>query len=293
MARQKHTVLIFGAAGLLGHEFTAQLKREGRWRVAALPRDRADITDLAGVKRVIRRTKPHAIINCAALIDVDVCSRNPRAAFEVNAIGPSHIALALQELSFKKTLLIHVSTSDIFGDDRRAFSETDEPHPVNAYGVSKLAGEQMLTAVAGEAGIPTYILRTSWLYGAARKTFIDSLVAALRRNESIKAIVDQASVPTWTRDFVAATLRILRQPKKFGSGIYHLVAHAPQPVNRFTIAREIARLLGVSPRLVGRTTRRAVFAIPRPRSAFLKNMEFPALPEWRASLAFYLKQKSF
>src|SRR4030095_8904353 len=94
------------------------------------------------VRDTVLTHQPDVIINTAAFHKVDVCETEIMSAFEVNAYGVRNLALAAQEA---KAVLVHFSTDYVFdGTARVPYTESDTPNPINAYGVSKLAGENFL-----------------------------------------------------------------------------------------------------------------------------------------------------
>src|SRR5256885_11321464 len=157
MLAEPSTVLLTGAAGLLGRSMNAQLSRSN-WRVIALPRTELDITDESAVRSAVELFRPDVLINCAATADVDRCEIDSDWAYAINEQGPRFLARACREFGAD---IVHVSTDYVFDGAKEGFyTQDDEPNPLSVYGAAKLAGE---FAVRREAE-RFYILRTSWLF---------------------------------------------------------------------------------------------------------------------------------
>ena len=155
-------IVVIGAKGMLGSELARVLACEHD--VTAWDVDEVDITDRAGTLKRVTALSPTLIVNAAALVDVELCEKQPDAAWKVNAVGSQNLALAARALSAAYLL---VSTDYVFdGTAREDYDEASSPNPINQYGKSKLAGERLATAIWPM----TYIVRTSWLFGHGRKT---------------------------------------------------------------------------------------------------------------------------
>lgn len=147
-------VLVFGRDGQVGTE----LQRLGD--VVALGRDQADLSDPAACATAIQANRPRAVINAAAFTAVDAAEDNEALATMINADAPAVMARACAVLQVP---FVHISTDYVFaGTGSRAWRPEDSPAPQNAYGRSKLAGEQ---AIRGTGGCYA-ILRTSWVFSA-------------------------------------------------------------------------------------------------------------------------------
>lgn len=125
-----------------------------------VPRRDLDITDPDSVARALDRLEPAAVINTAAMPDVDRCEADPDLAFAVNAQGAGNLARRCAQLGVP---LIHISTDYVFGAKapREPFTEADPTDPLSAYGRSKVAGEALLL----EAAPTSCVARVAWLFG--------------------------------------------------------------------------------------------------------------------------------
>lgn len=226
-------ILLIGADGQLGWELrrTASPLGEVFATVENEPRRRAvsgellDLSDQGAVRRVTGEVKPHVILNAAAFTDVDQTERELAVADAINGAAPGVLA---REAKRHGALLIHYSTDNVFdGELDRAYRATDPPSPANAYGRTKLRGEEAIRAVGGSH----LILRTSWLYGARGNNFLTTVLDLVDAGRPLSVVSDQFGAPTWTRSVAAATVQILALARAAGAawmgerfGTYHLTA---------------------------------------------------------------------
>ncbi len=151
-------VAVFGAHGQLGVELCADLKQRG-YEVVSFARTTLDITNAEAVERTLAEFEPWAVFNAAAYNMVDVAEREPLAAMEANGLAVRNLAIACRQTDAR---LVHFSTDYVFdGTAGRAYTETDDVHPLGAYAVSKLAGELYARAYLDKA----LVIRTSGVFG--------------------------------------------------------------------------------------------------------------------------------
>jgi dTDP-4-dehydrorhamnose reductase len=124
------------------------------------PRRDLDVTDPESIAQALDRLEPAAVINTAAVADVDRCEADPDLAFAVNAHGAGNLARRCAQLGVP---LIHISTDYVFGakEPRQPFTENDPTDPLSAYGRSKVLGETLLL----EAAPLACVARVAWLFG--------------------------------------------------------------------------------------------------------------------------------
>jgi len=205
-------VLILGKDGQMGRALTALLGDQ------ALAAGRSDVDFLrhdfiSDMERFTGGQTITSVINASAYTQVDKAEGDGRdEAFRINATAVGKLALWC---SSQKLPLVHYSTDYVFdgsGDQPRR--ETDKPHPLNAYGQSKLLGEE---AVA-QAGGAYVIVRTSWVYDAMSKNFFTTIRRLLAGKPALNVVSDQVGAPTYAAHLAQATLPMIAAP----SGAYHL-----------------------------------------------------------------------
>lgn len=220
MEKTKKTVLITGAAGMLGKDLVKSIK--GKFKVVGLKRESCDITDKKKVIGVFKRYKPWAVIHTASFTDVDGCERNKKMAYAVNARGTYNVAKAAQRTD---AILFYLSSDYVFsGRKHRPYREIDNAHPLSVYGKTKYAGEAAVRKLLKKY----IIIRTSWLFGEGRINFIDNVLAWAKNKENLRIIADKYSNPTYSLDLAKAILTLLEMMnsgkwKDSFYGIYQIV----------------------------------------------------------------------
>ncbi len=151
-------IVIIGGSGQVGSDL-ARVLRDMHEDVWALSRSDLDITEKLALSDKLGKHNPDVIINCSVYHPVDECETNPGRSFAVNAIAVRDLGLAAKDLHAS---MVHFSSDYVFdGEQGRPYCEEDSLRPLSVFGVSKVAGEQLLRAV-----LPNhFIIRTSGLYG--------------------------------------------------------------------------------------------------------------------------------
>jgi len=288
-------ILLIGKTGRIGFELQRSLALLGE--VAAPDRAGCDLARPDTLRAAIRAERPDAIVNAAAYTAVDEAERQPALAMRLNAEGPGSLAA---EARAAGALLVHYSTDYVF-DGRKdgAYLEDDEALPVNAYGRSKLAGEQAVR----QAGGRHLILRTSWVHGAFGGSFLKTVLALMRERESLDVVADQRGAPTPAALVADATAWILaayaragaRRAADFPFGTYHLAASGSTTWHGYAVlAARLARQAGMALRTAPQDIRPVpASASPRPAvrpansrldTARLRRAFGLALPDWQAGV---------
>ena len=203
------TVLVLGG----GQVATAMCRKaSASHAVIGLTRSQLDITDASSVAESFARFKPDWVINAAAYTAVDRAEDEPAQARAVNDAAVAILAESAQREGAK---LLHLSTDFVFdGKSARAYLPGDAANPVNVYGITKLAGEQHV--LAGRTGI---VLRTSWVYAAAGKNFVLTMLRLMSESEQINVVCDQIGTPTWAASVAAAAWGLIDVAAE--GGVYH------------------------------------------------------------------------
>src|SRR5690606_17874852 len=170
------------------------------WTVTALGSGQLDLTDAGAVRKQVEALRPDIIINAAAYNAVDRAEQERARAFAVNAQGPLNLARAANEAGAR---LVHVSTDYVFdGRSDRPYGELAAPNPLNAYGESKLQGEQWVLQEQPQA----LVVRTAWVYSAVGRNFVAAMLRAAEQGRPVRVVDDQTGAPTFAGDLAEAII---------------------------------------------------------------------------------------
>jgi dTDP-4-dehydrorhamnose reductase len=270
-------VLITGASGQLGKEFVKVLSSKGIDFVA-LERKDLDIANFEKVYKTLKEINPSIVINCSAYNQVDLAETEILKAFSTNAIGPYNLAITCREINAK---LIHYSTDYVFdGIKKGLYTEEDSPNPLNQYARSKLLGEDLVKQVLEDY----LILRVSWVYGEGTQNFLYKLEEWAKKQEVLKVVVDEFSVPTSTKTIVEVTLKAIDAGL---TGLYHLTNSGY--ASRYEWAKEYFKLKGINKLIY--PALQADFNLPakRPKWSVMSNEKISkalgiTIRDWREDL---------
>jgi len=295
-------VLITGSSGMLGIDLCRELsgdfdvygmdvagcrvKGEGCREYCD-----CDITDKKNVLDVVSKIKPDAVIHAAAMTDVDGCESNKDRAYRINALGTENVALACKKTG---AILIYISTDFVFdGRKKSPYKETDKTGPLSIYGGSKLEGEKAVANVLKKY----FILRTSWLYGAHGKNFVDTIIANAKTGKTLRVVDDQVGSPTYTKDLSKAIHKLLSRIftqyaiRNTQYGTYHVSNSGS--ISWYGYAKEILRFAGSKTEIIPIPTEELDRPAERPAMSVLDNSKFVELTgykmrHWKDALKEYI-----
>ncbi len=196
-------------------------------------------------KEIFLKILPDIIINTAALTNVDFCEENREQTWQINV---RWVEFLLHICKITDAQLIHFSTDYVFDGNKGPYMETDAPNPVNYYGKSKLAGENICKV----SNINCSIIRTNVVYGFSsyrHSDFVQWVLAKLRENKSFQVVTDQYSNPTLADDLGLAVYKIIQKHRQ---GIYHI--GGGEWLNRYEFARKIAMTYNYDPECISACT---------------------------------------
>ncbi len=248
-----------------------------------------DLRDATSVAAFVIAERPDAVINAAAMTDVDGAHLDPERAMSVNALGPAAIARACEKVGAR---FLQVSTEAVF-DGRRgvSYKETDACQPVSVYGVSKLAGEHLVRAYSPDA----IVIRTSWLYSMdAEMNFPTRLLRQLQDPVSeVRVVTDIVGNPTPASLLADALLRIVDTP--IPAGTYHVCCTGA--ASKYDWAEQIMVTAGIDlNRLQATTSDQYETVAQRPHhvdldTSLFTNLGLLDIPDWRTAWSrAWLKQ---
>jgi dTDP-4-dehydrorhamnose reductase len=275
-------ILVFGKTGQVAREL-ALLPG-----IHCLSRNSADLTNPAMCASEILRHRPRAVINAAAYTAVDRAEEEEAQATVINGDAPAAMAEACAMLGVP---FVHISTDYVFeGGGATPWRPTDPVSPQNAYGRSKLKGEQAVTAAGGVYAI----LRTSWVVSAHGNNFVKTMLRLGAERDALTIVADQIGGPTPARAIAAACHRmaetLISEPDK--AGTYHF--SGTPDVSWADFAREIFTQADLSCDVTDIPTTDYPTPATRPLNSRLDcsltetTFALPR-PDWRAGLAEILK----
>ncbi len=212
------TTLLFGRQGQLGRELSRSLLPLDT--VVAAGRDEVDLQDIPALRQFLEAKAPRVIVNAAAYTAVDKAEANEATACQVNAAAVQAMAIYARQ---EAVLLVHYSTDYVFdGEKTTAYCEDDATNPLNAYGRTKLSGENAILT----SGCEALLFRTSWVFSSQGSNFIKTILRLARERETLNIVADQYGAPTSAEliaDVTALAVSAWRR-RAMTPGIYHMTA---------------------------------------------------------------------
>lgn len=241
-------VLITGASGLLGRALYREFKRVGNWEILGLAFSRAsgelkavDLTDKAAVMQVVQEFQPSIIIHSAAERRPDVVENQPENTRQINVESTRYICEAA---AIAGAWVLFISTDYVFDGTKPPYKTTDEPNPLNKYGVSKLTGENV-TLINDDNGV----LRLPILYSEVKdldESAVTCLFAKVKDTSKTCAMSDyERRFPTNCED-VAYVVRELAEKRLQDSsikGIFHW--SGDENMTKYDMAITMATAFGI------------------------------------------------
>jgi dTDP-4-dehydrorhamnose reductase len=276
-------VFVTGANGQLGSVIVDTFSAA---TIVAHTHASLDIGDPEAVARAVADAAPDVIINCAAFNNVDGSEDRPVEALTVNALAVRTLVRAAESCG---AILVHYSSDFVFdGTATEPYTEEARPVPKSTYAVSKLLGEWFALEAPR-----AYVLRVESLFGAARewrgrRGTLDAIADGLEQGREIRVFKDRVVSPTYTLDIALATRQLIAQRAQYG--LYHCANAGHGTWHE--VAREVAHILGVQPRLQIVSVNDVQLRAERPRYCALDSSKLAAaafpMPPWKDALRRWL-----
>lgn len=287
-------VFVTGAAGQLGYDVMAQLRRRGHEAIGSdvlenegiLP---LDITDEAAVARTLDAVQPDAVIHCAAWTAVDAAEdeENREKVQAINADGTRYIAKACKVIGCK---MLYLSTDYVFGGQGEEPWQADctDFAPLSVYGRSKLDGENAVRETLEKY----FIVRIAWVFGLNGKNFVKTMVGLGRKYDTLRVVCDQIGTPTYTPDLARLLVDMIETDKY---GHYHATNEGGF-LSWADFASAIMEEAHLSAKVTPVTT--AEYGLSKAARPFNSRLDksklaqngFAPLPHWHDALKRYLKE---
>src|SRR5437762_5109729 len=288
-------IAVTGADGRLGRAVVAALNEApftGPGGAFAWNRTEFDLDQPEPIGDRLLHDRVETVVHCAAWTDVDACARDPELALARNGRATGVLA---EECAANGIDLIAVSTNEVFDGrrtDGRGYAADDPANPINAYGVSKLAGERAARIAFEQTdGAQLGIVRTAWLYGPPGNDFPSKILAAAERARAagtpLKVVSDEIGSPTFSLDLADAIVELLAGGAF--AGTHHIVNGGI--ASRADWARELFRQAGVRVEIEDVPLSTWPRDSSPPLWAVLAPTPLPSgeqMPPWQLALAHYL-----
>jgi len=268
-------VLITGGAGQLAHA----IQKTWTGHELVLPDESVlDLSRQASINAVVAEVRPDVLINCGAFTQVDRCETEAELAQLINATAVGWLAEACEA---QGAMLVQISTDYVFdGTGTRPYREDDPTHPMSVYGQTKLEGERQAARCSRHL-----IARTSWLYDAWGKNFLNTMLNAAAQGRSLRVVDDQVGAPTTCR---ALSCQLMVAAEEGWQGLVHTTCQGE--TTWYGFAKAIFEAKGIAVDLSPCTT--ADYPTPAQRPAYSvldgakrKRLGSNRMPEWQVALA--------
>ena len=286
-------VMVSGSQGQLVTDIIKTLGKEGNFSVISYDRRGLDVTDRGCLEQEFERIKPAFFIQGASYHVVEEINKNPKEACDVNIVSLHY----LTDLCIKyNCTLINFSTNYVFsgikpmngdwGDwaGSEHYNENDTPHPVNLYGILKLAGEQVVSSSCEKY----YNIRVSGLFGKTGSraknglNFPYIIKNTLEEKGKAEVVADQIINIGYTVDIAKVVVEMMKKDNNYG--LYHLVNQGE--CTWYEVAKEIATTLDFPEECI----------IPTETKDFYTNLKRPkdtSLNIWKIQNMFGIKVPSW
>jgi dTDP-4-dehydrorhamnose reductase len=243
-------LLVTGASGLLGlnlslvaaaqgHQVFGLIHQQG---LRGVPFDLlpVDLLEMAGAMATIEKTQPEAIINCAAIADLNVAEKEPELARQLNRDAAGQLADAASRWGIP---MIHISTDAVFDGVSGGYDEASPPNPLSVYAQTKLEGEQVVCDRNPDAIIARVVF-FGWSMPGNR-SLAEFFFNNLREGRQVKGFTDTQFNPLYTEDLAEVLLEMLTAGL---SGLYHVVS--PEHLSKYDFGVRIAKRFGFDADLI-------------------------------------------
>ncbi|OGQ59660.1 MAG: hypothetical protein A3G39_08325 [Deltaproteobacteria bacterium RIFCSPLOWO2_12_FULL_43_16] len=255
------SVLITGANGFVGQALCKRMASNG-WQIRGTVRSAKQVASLPigvqaeQIESITADTDwsnalagVDAVVHLAARVHVmKDTSVDPLSAFrEVNVAGAEHLARMASQLGVRR--FIYVSSVKVNGEGSKvAYSEDDEPLPVDPYGISKWEAEMVLHKVAAKTGMEVVILRPPLVYGPSVKANFLRLLKLTKMGIPLPlaSLKNQRSM-IYVGNLVDAIMTCLEHPKAVGETF---MVSDSEDVSTSDLIRMIAKVMGKKARLI-------------------------------------------
>ena len=273
-------ILITGSNGQLGSELRDIFESDSRYETYFLDRKQLPLDQTLIIQDILGMYQPDLIIHAAAYTAVDKAESEPVLADAINHLASEEIA---QYCRLHGTKLIAISTDYVFdGNSDLALTEDAPVDPINAYGMTKLKGEQAILKWHAES----IVIRTSWVYSDYGNNFVKTMIRLMTERDEISVINDQVGSPTYARDLARAIVDIIEGEDWVG-GLYHYSNEGE--ISWYDFATAIKEIKGLDCKINPIPTTEYPTPAKRPKYSLLDKSKIKRtfkveVPGWKESL---------
>ena len=257
-------VLVIGKHGQLGksiNKVITNTKQENEYIFTGT--EDLDLSKEININSYFNDNKFDAIVNCAAYTNVDKAAEDIVFANQINNLAVAQLSSIAKK---QKSKLIQISTDYVFdGKSNKPYTENDPVNPINAYGKTKLAGEQ---AILKEMSNNAIIIRTSWLYSEFGNNFVNTMLKLGKERDELSIVNDQIGSPTCATDLASVILFIIQSKHFFKKNQETQIYHYSNAGNCtwYEFAEEIFKLTSIKCNLSSISTEQYLTQAKRPRN---------------------------
>lgn len=208
-----------------------------------------DLMNTEDISAVLDRIKPDVILHMAAKTHIDRCEED-RANGKEGVVWKTNVDSMhpiVEYVSNNPCHLIFLSTECVFDGKKSSYAENDKKNPLNWYGITKGAAEDMIL----DAKINASILRAVITFHEhdESRTLFGKILGQLEKRKPFTLVNDQRITPTYTDDIIKAILILM---EKNNNGVFHVAPS--QTTTPFVFGQEMAKSLGYDADLIKETS---------------------------------------
>ena len=260
-------ILVIGKNGQLSksiNKVSTNTKQDNEYTFAG--REEFDLSKEIDINSYFNNNNFDAIINCAAYTNVDKAEEDIVFANQINNLAVAQLSSIAKK---QRSKLIQISTDYVFdGKSNKPYKENDPVNPINAYGKTKLAGEQ---AILKEMSNNAIIIRSSWLYSEFGNNFVDTMLKLGKERDELSIVNDQVGSPTYATDLASVILFIIQSKHFFNKNQETQIYHYSNEGNCtwYEFAEEIFKLTSIKCNLSSISTEQYLTQAKRPRNTVM------------------------
>ena len=260
-------ILVIGKNGQLGKSIKKVLANSVQHNeYIFVGREGLDLSKKSSINDYFKNNSFDLIINCAAYTKVDKAEEEVLSANQINNLAVAQLSVIAKKQNSK---LIHISTDYVFdGESDKPYKESDSVNPINAYGRSKLAGEQSIFKEMKKNAI---IIRTSWLYSEFGNNFVDTMLRLGSERDELSVVNNQIGSPTYSTDLAGVIISIIQSKNFFNSIQESQVFHYSNEgtTSWYEFAEEVFKLADLKCNLIPISSEQFITKAERPSNTVM------------------------